>query len=231
CAHKVVAFSRTFAEPGCRRKQQGHREQTKKRELDVRPQHDRDDRHDLHQVTEKISDTGCEQFIQGVDVTRQSRHDPAHRIAIVVSDFLMLQLRVEFFPHVEHHVLPGTVEENRLKIGEDESQQLRAQEKHDKQCQAIKLAWENVVVDCVLGKLWLQYFEQIQPQSERESHIQVTHVRLQITQQPPRHLKVIRLSNRFFFVKLFYRSRHQFNPLTIRVHPWSNSRCSQFFLE
>src|SRR6185503_8625916 len=102
---------------------------------------------------------------------RQSGHDPAHRIAIVVSDLLMLQLRVELFPHVEHHVLPGTVEENRLKVGEDEPQQLRAQEEYDKQCQTIQLAWEDVVIDRVLGELWLQNFEEIQPQSERESHI------------------------------------------------------------
>jgi hypothetical protein len=71
---------------------------------------------DLHEVAEQIRHTGREEFVERVNVARESRHDASYRIAIVVSNFLTLELPVEFFPHVEHHVLSGTVEEDRLKV-------------------------------------------------------------------------------------------------------------------
>ena len=87
-----------------------------------------DDRDDHHQVAEQIRDACGEQLVERIDVAGQPRHDAADGIAIVVSNFLMLEFVVKLFAHVEHHVLADTVEEDRLEVREDKPQHLRAED-------------------------------------------------------------------------------------------------------
>ncbi len=165
-AHEVVTSARAAAKPRRRRKQQRHCQQADERELHVHPQHHGDDRDDHHEVAEQIRHAFGEQLVERIDVGRQPRHDAADGIAIVVSDFLVLQFAVELFAHVEHHVLSDAVDEDRLEVGEDESQQLRREEQADEQHQTVSLARQDVPVDRVLRELRLQHAEQVQRERE-----------------------------------------------------------------
>src|SRR6185369_15644482 len=74
----------------------------------------------------------------------------------------------------------------------------------------ISLSRQDVPVDRVFREFRLQHAEQIQQEREHERSQQEAHVRLEVTQQPPRHLKIVSLPDRLFLVILLYRRRHIF---------------------
>src|ERR1041385_2839444 len=116
----------------------------------------------------------------------------------------MLELAVKLFPQVEHDVLSGAFEEDRLKVGEDEPQHLRAQEQPDEQVETIGGAREDIVIDRPFRKLRLQHLEQVEGQRKRKGDRKRARVRFEIPEQTLRDLKVVSLADGFFFVKLSY---------------------------
>ena len=62
--------------------------------------------------TEQVSHTFSEQLIKRIDVGCESRHDAPDRIAVVVSNLLMLKFAIQLFSHVEHDVLADAVDED-----------------------------------------------------------------------------------------------------------------------
>ncbi len=106
CAHEVVTSACAFAKPGGCEYEQGNRQEADDREPRVHPQHDGDDRENRDDIAEEIRYAFSKQLIERVDVRGQSCHHTSNWIAIVVGDFLTLQLVIQLLADVEHHVLP-----------------------------------------------------------------------------------------------------------------------------
>jgi hypothetical protein len=166
-AMRVVTAPRAAPEPGRRGKQQRHGQQRYERQPHVHPQHHRDDRDDHHEITEQVGHAGREQLVERIDVAREPRHDAADGIAIVISDFLVLQFVVELFAHVEHDVLSDAVEQDRLEIGKDHSQQLRSEEQSDQDAEAVESSRQDVPIDRILRELGLEDAEQVECEREQ----------------------------------------------------------------
>src|SRR5205085_12150197 len=106
-------------------------------------------------------------------------------------------------------ILADAVQQQRLEIREDQSQELRAEINHHEQRQVIGLLRNDEPIDRVLGELWLQDAEQVQHQRQHQRRDQLLHVWLQVTKQAPRDLPVVGLADLLFFVKLFDRCGHK----------------------
>ena len=122
----------------------------------------------------------------------------------------MLKLVVDFASQIEHNVLPDAVKQHILKIRKDKPGQLNCEIDKGKQRNSICLAWNDEPVNCIFRELWLQNAQQIQRQGQRQGGNQQAHIRFEVAQQPACDLKIVRLADGFFFVKLFYRRGHYF---------------------
>src|SRR5438067_6028521 len=197
-----------FAKPVCSGKEHRDRDQRNEGQLPVQPEHHSDDRKDNDQIAQDIDHPRGKKLVQRIDVRGQPRHDPTDRVMVVIGYFLLLQLRKQFGPQVEHHALADIIEQDFLDVGEDKTEQKNAKKRERKQPYSVRPLWRDVVVDRQFRKIRLRADQHVCQKRQRQRRSRKLPVGLQIAQQPTGDAKIIRLSYLFLFVVFTNFFRH-----------------------
>ena len=120
--------------------QRQHRERDQ-RQLPVHAQHDAQNSHQHEEVFEDGDHARGKHFVQGVDIGRDARNQPADRIPVVKSHVHALQMAEDLAAQVEHHFLPGPLHEVSLQKFEHEGKTQQAKVNDGNLCDPMQGPW------------------------------------------------------------------------------------------
>ena len=167
------------------------------------PVHPHQHHHDAGQgehVAEDGDHARGEQLVEGVDVGGDARHQPAHRVAVVVAQAEALQVLVDLQPHVVHDALAGVLHQPGLRELQDEGPGQHHEEQQGDAIQPGQVARGDVLVDGHLRQVGLRQLQQRPRDDRRQRAGHVQAVGPQVPHQAAHQPRVVGLSECFFLV-------------------------------
>ena len=146
-----IRLAHVLAEPQRRQGDERQDREGDERQAPVHQEHRRHDADEDEDVAEDGDQSRREQIVEGVDVGRDPRHQPADRIAVVEAEVEPLEVAVDLHPQRVHDALPDRLQDVGLAVLEGEAGDERARAKsEDQAAEAVEVAGRDVAIDGLL---------------------------------------------------------------------------------
>jgi hypothetical protein len=113
---------------------------------------------------------------------------------------LPLQFREDLGPQIEHHTLTDMIQENFLRVRENEPEQEDTKKYCGEYPNPVGPLRCNEVIDCDLCEVGLSTYKDVREKGKKQSDRDRLPVRLEISCKPASDTKIVRVSDRLLFV-------------------------------